>query len=176
MVIQYFCIGLFFVLLSGLNGCVSMSADSLIRPMLANLQRQTDIDLVCDGTPTFLLMLDSMVASDPENKKLLITATQAFSGYAAALDACSKPERAATVSIKARLYGQSLLWNPDALKKASTQPLSELQQTLNGVEKKDVGPLFWAANGWATWIRYQEGSPASLAQLVRVEHAILNRP
>ena len=173
MVIRYLWIGVFLVLLSGLNGCVRMTADALIRPTLTNLQRQTDIDLVCEGTPAFLLMLDSMVASDPENKKLLITATQAFSGYAAALDACRKPERAAAVSIKSRLYGQSLLWKPDALYEAHTQPLSELQQTLNSFNRGDVELLFWAANGWTTWIRYQEGSPASLAQLVRVEQIML---
>lgn len=173
MVIKYIWIGILLALLSGLHGCAVMSVDSLLRPTLANLQRQTDIDLVCEGTPAFLLMLDSMVSSHPEDKKILITATQAFSGYAAALDACDKPERAATISAKARLYGQSLLWNPDDLHKAATQPLSELQQFLSGFGRGDVDLLFWAASGWTTWARYQDGSPASLAQLVRVEQIML---
>jgi len=150
-----------------------MVVGSLMRPTVANLQRQTDIDLVCEGTPAFLLMIDSMVASAPNDKKLLLTATQAFAGYAAALDACGKPERAATVSIKARLYGLSLLWNCDDLHKVCTQPLTDLQQTLTDLDRGDVDRLFWAGNGWATWIRYQEGSPESLAQVVRVEQIML---
>ncbi|BCO09910.1 hypothetical protein GF1_22860 [Desulfolithobacter dissulfuricans] len=150
-----------------------MVIGSLMRPTVANLQRQTDIDLVCEGTPAFLLMIDSMVASAPNDKKLLITATQAFTGYAAALDACSKPDRAATVSIKARLYGLSLLWNSDDLQRVCTLPLSDLQQTLTDLDRGDVDLLFWAGNGWATWIRHQEGSPESLAQLVRVEQIML---
>lgn len=150
-----------------------MVVGSVMGPTLTNLQRQTDVDLVCEGTPAFLLMLDSMIASAPDDKKLLLTATQAFSGYAAALDSCSKPERAAAVSVKARLYGMSLLWNCDNLHGNCTLPLSDLEQTLAQLDRDDVDLLFWAANGWATWIRHQQGSPESLAQLVRVEQMML---
>lgn len=157
------------LLLPCLSGCTKMVAGSLLAPTMANLQRQTDIDLVCEGTPAFLLMIDSMVASAPNDKELLTLATRAFIGYAAALDACGKPERAATVSIKARLYGMSLLWDCDDLHEICTLPFSELEQTLADLDRKDIEPLFWAGNGWATWIIHQKGSPASLAQLVRVE-------
>ena len=170
---RYLQIVLFLALLPGLGGCGRMVVDSLMRPTVANLQRQTDIDLVCEGTPAFLLMIDSMVAADPKDKKLMMTASQAFTGYAAALDACGRTERAATVSIKARLYGMSLLWNCDNLRGICTLPFVDLQQTLADLNRGDVDRLFWAGNGWATWIRYQQGSPESLAQLVRVEDIML---
>ncbi len=169
MMMRYLRIIILLALLPGLSGCARMMVGSLMRPTVANLQRQTDIDLVCEGTPAFLLMIDSMIASDPKDKKLLITATQAFAGYAAALDACGKPERATTVSTKARLYGMSLLWDCDDLYGICTLPFANLQQTLADLNRGDVELLFWAGNGWTTWIRYQEGSPESLAQLVRVE-------
>lgn len=149
-----------------------MVTGSLIRPTMANLQAQTDIDLVCEGTPAFLLLIDSMIASAPNDKKLLMTAVQAFVGYVAALDTCGKPERAATVSNKARRYGLSLLWNCDN-RYSCTVPLFELEETLAALDRDDVGRLFWAGNGWATWIRHQAGSPESLAQLVRVEQIML---
>ncbi len=146
---------------------------SVMAPAIVNLQQQTDIDLVCEGTPAFLLMLDGMIASDPTDKKMLLTATKAFTGYASALDACNNPERAAAVSSKARLYGLSLLWNCDDLHGVCTMSLSDLQQRLADMDKADAERLFWAGSGWATWIRYQEGSPESLAQLVRVEQIML---
>lgn len=161
------------ILLPALNGCAGMMVNSLMRPTMANLQRQTDINLVCEGTPSFLLMIDSMVASAPDDKQLLMTATQAFTGYSAALDACDKPKRAATVSIKARLYGLSLLWNCDDLHTICNLPLVELQETLADLDRGDVDLLFWAGNAWTTWIRHQEGSPESLAQLVRIEQIML---
>jgi TRAP transporter T-component len=150
-----------------------MVAGSLLAPTMSNLQRQTDIDLVCEGTPAFLLMLDSMVASAPDDKELLTMATRAFIGYSAALDACGKPERAATVSIKARLYGMSLLWNCGNLHEVCTLPFSELEQNIADLDRGDIDLLFWAGSGWATWVRHQQGSPASLAQLVRVEQIML---
>lgn len=150
-----------------------MVIGSFMRPTVVNLQRQTDVDLVCEGTPAFLLMLDGMVASAPEDKELLLTATQAFSGYSAVLDACGKPDRAATVSGKAKLYGLSLLWNCDFLQGICTIPFAHLQDEISRLPKEKVDFLFWAGNGWATWIRHQQGSPESLAQLVRVEQIML---
>ena len=150
-----------------------MMANSFMRPAMANLQKQTDIQLVCEGTPSFLLLLDSMVAADPEDKDLLLTATKAFTGYAAALDACNKPKRAATISEKARLYGLSLLWDCDNLKRVCTLPLIELKDALDQLDKGDAEQLFWAGNAWTTWISHQNGSPESLAQLVRVEQIML---
>ncbi len=38
-----------------------------------------------------------------------------------------------------------------------------------GLGKDDADRLFWAGNGWATWVRYQAGSPESLIQLPRLE-------
>lgn len=147
--------------------------DSVMRPAITNLQQQTDIELVCDGTPSFLLMIDSMLASDPEDRDLRITATKAFSGYTAALDVCNKSQRAVTVSIKARQYGLSLLWPDTDIHTVTTLPLPELQRSLAHLGTGDLDALFWAGNGWATWIRQQQGSPASLSQLIRVEQIML---
>lgn len=161
------------LLLLILSGCAGMVADSFMRPAITNLQRQTDVELVCEGTPALLLMLDSMIASEPGNRDLLITATKAFSGYAAALDACNKPQRASIVSVKARRYGLALLWPDTDIHAISTLPLPDLHSRLAGLSVSDVDALFWAGNGWVSWIQYQHGSPASLAQLVRVEQIML---
>lgn len=161
------------VVLAGLSGCARLTVNSFIGPTVDNLQRQTDLDLVCEGTSSFLLMLDSMISSDPGHLQLLLTATQAFSAYAAALDVCGKPERAAIVSAKAKKHGLSLLNALQGLETITTMDPSTLRDALAGLQMKDTARLFWAANGWATWIRYQEGSPAALADLVRVEQIML---
>jgi TRAP transporter T-component len=163
----------FLALFALLNGCARMVSESLLGPTMTNLSRQTDIDLVCEGSPAFLLMLDSMVAANPEDQTLLLHATKAFGGYATALDVCGNPKRAATVSSKAKLYGMSLLWDCDPLKSTCTVSLPELEQTLAGLGKADVERLFWAGNGWATWVRYQAGSPQSLMELPQLEQIML---
>jgi hypothetical protein len=155
------------------GGCARLAVNSLMEPTVANLQRQTDLDLVCEGASSFLLMLDGMIEQNPGDQQLLLTATQGFSAYASALDVCGRPDRAATVSDKARKYGMALLSTETALRSVAEIEPDVLQAALAEMNAGDVALLFWAANGWATWIRYQEGSPASLADLVRVKLLML---
>lgn len=161
------------ILLASVTGCARIAVNSLMRPTIANLQRQTDLDLVCEGAPSYLLMIDSMLASEPDDRELLLTATQAFAAYSAALDVCGRPERAAAVSIKAKEYGLALLAGKNKLESIGRMEPDALQNALDGIGKDETPSLFWAGNGWATWIRYQEGSPAALADLVRVEQIML---
>lgn len=158
-----------FLVCSGATGCARLAVNSLLGPTVENLERQTDLDLVCDGTSSFLLMLDSLIASDPDNLRLKMTATRAFSAYAAALEVCGRPERAAAVSAKAKIYGLALLAAAVETDAIATIDPSALRNLLAGLETKDTARLFWSGYGWGTWIRYQEGSPASLADLTRVE-------
>ncbi|HHO48640.1 MAG TPA: hypothetical protein ENN06_09365 [Desulfobacteraceae bacterium] len=161
------------LLLGGSGGCARMAVNSFMEPTVANLQRQTDLDLVCEGASSFLLMLDSMIAGEPMDKRLLLTAVQGFSAYASALDVCGKPERAATVSSKAREYALALLATKPGLRSIAAMDPDDLQSVLAELNEEDAALLFWAGNGWATWIHFQDGSPASLADLVRVEQIML---
>ena len=161
------------LLFSMIGGCASMVVDPLIDPLNHSLQRQTDLNLVREGTPTLLLMLDGLIAEHPDNRKLLLTATQAYSAYAATLFELGEHERAAVLSTKARDYGLALLClNPSVQGNIQT-PLETFSGCLVSFQKSNVPSLFWAGYGWATWIRLQNGSPAALAALPRVEQIML---
>jgi hypothetical protein len=160
------------LLIFGAGGCASLVMNSLLKPTVANLQRQTDLDLVCDGTPAFLLMIDSLLVSEPNNVKIVASGVQAYVAYTAALDACGRHGRSVQVSEKAKQYGVKLLsllghfpgHSGDSL--AFTSYFSE-------VDDDQVSYLFWGGYGWATWIGYQGGSPESMIDLVKVEKIML---
>ncbi len=99
---------LLFLLLS-LTGCASLVVDPLLESMTRSLEQETDIDLLVDGSPTLLLMINGFIKSDPGNPALLRTGTRAFSAYAILLDETGKPGRARLASEKARCYGFELL-------------------------------------------------------------------
>ena len=163
--------GLFFPLITG---CASMVVDPLIDPLNHSLQRQTDLNLVREGAPTLLLMLDGLIAEHPDNRKLLLTATQGYSSYASTLYELGEVERAATLSIKARDYGIALLClKPSFLQEIIHPQLESFAGCLVSFQKTNVPSLFWAGYGWATWIRFQDGAPAALADLPRVEQIML---
>lgn len=155
-----------------LGGCASLVITRVVGPSLDNLQKQKDVDLVCEGAPSFLLMLDSLLASKSTDRKLLITATQAYGAYTAALDVCGRQDRAAVLSEKSREYGLGLLIQAGAWEGREV-PVDAMRQNLQGFGKTDVPSLFWGAYGWAVWLQYQSGAPAALSDFLRVEQIML---
>jgi hypothetical protein len=156
------------VLLSG-TGCTSLVVNPMLEPLTVSLQKQTDLDLLQEGAPSLLLLLDGLAAADPDNERLLMTATQAFGMYATVLSEHDKPERAVNMSIKARDYGISLINRLPGLENINGLTLAGLEEALARIPPDKVGYLFWGAYGWAVWIKYQEGAPAAMADLPIVE-------
>ena len=166
----FFLAGLLLLLTSG---CASLVVNPMLEPLTVSLQKQTDLDLLRDGAPSLLLLIDALVSADPDNEHLLMTAAQAYGTYATVLYEDGKTERAVNMSIKARDYGISLIKRVPALEKMNGQSLDEIEQELAKIPPSRVGNLFWGAYGWAVWIQYQEGAPAALADLPIVEQIML---
>ena len=92
------------------TSCTSLITSVAIKPAVSNLQKQSDIDLVCEGASSYLLMIDSMLESDPDSRELLKIGAQSYSGSVAALQSCGAPrERLKTLSDKSARYGKTLL-------------------------------------------------------------------
>ena len=152
---------------SWLSSCTALLTGTIINPAVSNLQKQSDIDLVCEGAPSFLLMIDSLVESSPENRDLLLNATQAYGGSTAALISCNAaPDRVIAISSKARLYGKRLLSFYLPLEDISTDKLDE---ALLDISKRDGRYLLWGAIGWLNWVQQQQGSPTAMAELIVIE-------
>lgn len=147
------------------SSCTSLLTANFIEPTVANLQKQNDLDLVCEGSPAYLLMIDSMIASKPKNSGLLKAGSQAYSGYISAMTECGYPdERIDAVSAKAHEYGRKLL--------STLLPLGnseELDRQLDSLDRADVPSLFWGTMAWLSWVQQQAGAPAAMADLVVIE-------
>ena len=155
------------------GGCTSLVVKPLLNPVELSLQRQTDLELIRDGAPSLLLLLDGLLAEDPHNKNLLMTATKAYGAYAITLHEANETGRAIIMSQKAKTYGMTLLSLLPHLENIFDKKLNEIDQALFRSSKNHVGFLFWGAYGWATWIRFQEGAPAAMAELPIIEHLML---
>ena len=154
-------------------GCTSLIVNPLLDPLTLSLQKQTDLQLLQDGVPSLLLLLDGLIASDPDNERLLMTAAKAYGAYATVLYEEGQVERAVTVSSKAKEYGINLLKQLPGLQNINNNTLGEIDQSLGKISPGRVGSLFWGTYGWAIWIQYQEGAPAAMADLPIVEQIML---
>jgi len=155
------------------TGCTSLVVNPLLEPLTLSLQKQTDLELLEEGSPSLLLLLDGLIAGDPDNVRLLMTATKAYGAYATILYEDGKTERAANMSVKTRDYGISLINQLRGLKNINGQTLDEIEKALAKIQQDQVGYLFWGAYGWATWIQHQEGAAAAMADLPIVELIML---
>ena len=155
-----------FVLSLTLSSCTSLLTSRFIEPTVANLQKQSDLDLVCEGSPSYLLMIDSMIAGKPENSGLLNSGVQAYVGYINVMEECGYDSlRIKNVSEKAKLYGKRLLEKEIG----DMSDRENLDKQLAAAQKDNAEALFWGALGWLTWIQFQEGSPLSMIELPVVE-------
>jgi len=155
------------------SGCTSLIVNPLLDPLTLSLQKQTDLQLLQDGVPSLLLLLDGLIASDPDNERLLMTAAKAYGAYATVLYEEGQVERAVTVSSRAKEYGINLLKLLPGLQNINNNTLGEIDQSLGKISPGRVGSLFWGTYGWAIWIQYQEGAPAAMADLPIVEQIML---
>jgi len=155
------------------SGCTAIIVNPLLDPLTLSLQKQTDLDFLQEGAPSLLLLLDGLIAKDPHNGRLLMTATKANGAYATILHEDNKIERAVYVSRKAKDYGINLLSQLQGLNNIQHRTLADVEKALGRVSSDQVGRLFWGAYGWAIWIQYQDGAPAAMADLPIVEKIML---
>ena len=155
-----------------LSSCSSL-VTKVIQPATGNLQQQTDVNLVCEGFPAYLLMIDSMLVSSPKSRYLLRSGAQSYSGYAAALEECDRGDnqRIALIAEKAKRYGLRLLrlYLPLDIGQGIGQNYEPLDRELDKLDRRDVPDIFWGTFGWLTWVKYQKGSPEAIVDVILIE-------
>jgi len=151
------------LLLFILGGCGFPTISSLVD----GLNYQTNLELVCDGSSSYLLLLDSLLAKDPNDVSLLINSTKAYSAYVMVTTECGQSDHSIVLSEKTREYGLRLLGEVNGIKRSDN--LEQLTSKLKNSDREDVESLFWGAYGWAKWISYQQGAPAAVIDLPKVE-------
>jgi len=168
------------LLLSGfVAGCISSQqivaekAPALFRDVALSAGRQSDVVLVRQGIPSYLMLIDGMLRSYPENRDLLLAGAQAYASYASVLEE-DEQDRAAYLSDKAKQYALKALDLTPPFKDALGKPLEDFQKRLGQAEKKHAPTLFWVGNIWAGWIAASSEGAAAMADLPWVE-ALMDR-
>jgi hypothetical protein len=159
-----------------------ISVGSLLEEVAKASARQSDLRLIREGTPSYLMLMDGMIEAWPDNDRLLIAAAQAYASYASLLleDQDRNDQEKKTREYDAMgLYGKARKYALKSLelrgiKKPLETPLDDFKDGLKGLGKKDLPTLFWTATCWASWISLKLDSMEALAELPKVE-ALMRR-
>jgi TRAP transporter T-component len=149
------------------------SAATLLEDVSNSASKQSDLRVIREGMPAYLMLMDGMVEAVPRNARLLLTAAQAYASFASAFVEETDTEYARTLYEKAKKYALRAL-ELRGLKNPVLKPFDAFEEALNRLGKDDVPYMFWTATCWGSWIQLSLGSMAAVAELPRVE-ALMKR-
>lgn len=160
-----------------LTGGCSRIVGHYTQPLFDNLtgsfMQQRDVVLAEQGTPSFLLILDGLIAHSPNNASLLLAGAKAYSSYNTAFVGSQDPERNRILADKAKEYAlRALGLHSKRFAAVRDAVFDEFVTCLPSFQKKDVPFLFYAATSWAGWITANSASWDAIAELPKVQSLI----
>ncbi len=169
---------LWFLLIPLMGGC-SMKAmavrsmDPIMDDMNIAVNRNTDVDMMRDALPAFLVQMDGLILSAP-SEKLLLKAAEANFGYANAFIEDTDKPRASALYLKARGYAARALIGGKDFEKDFNVQLAAFRENLSEYDRGDVPALFWTANCWLAWVAINLDSPEAIMDMPKAQ-AMLQR-
>lgn len=159
-------------LVFSLTACPGRVMNSAAKSVAEGLNRaiinQNDVVTVRDGLPSYLLVVDGLIESNPENIDLLMAGARLYSLYASSF--VSDPARARLMATRGHQYGQRLLcMELDDLCDAATESFDEFMVELRDTDDDNVPVLYSVASAWASLIQANTGDWNSIADLPKVK-------
>ncbi len=153
------------------SGCASLATGPLADNLAGAILNQDDPGTVEAGAPAYLLLIDGMLADEPEDRDLLLAGAELYGAYASVF--VDEPERAKRLSAKANDFARRALCQsyPDVCT-LERGDMSAYKQALEKVERDDVRMLYTYATTWAGRIQARPGDWEAIAELPRLELAL----
>ena len=145
---------------------------SMVKGLSDSLYSQKDIKLVEDGAPSFLLLVESLIYSNPTNKNWLLTGIQLFSAYSNAF--VKDKERKTIFQDKTKDWALKLLRTYPKFKQTENGDFDKYNKWVETINERDVPYVFWAANAWIMWIIAHSDSIEAIMELPKAK-AIIDR-
>jgi hypothetical protein len=147
---------------------MSSATAGLTDSLSAAVLNQNDPETVRAGAPAYLLLVDGLIADNPDDLDLLLAGARLYSSYAGAF--VNDPERAARLALKGRDYGWRALCRSDRRACDSwSAPYAEFEKVISSMGPRQVPVLYGAGAAWATWIRAASDDWSAVADKARVD-------
>jgi hypothetical protein len=141
---------------------------TLLEEVARASNRQSDLRILREGMPAYLMLIDGMVQTVPDNEQLLIAAAQSYSSFASLFVEGQDNEYANLLYERGKQYALRSL-EMRGFKEPLQRPFDDFKEGLKRLGKKDVPYIFWAATCWVNWIRLNLDSIEAISELPRVE-------
>ena len=161
------------VLLSGCGSIVSSITGDFAEGLSDSILNSEDPELVREALPSYLLLLDSVVAGSPDNTAALSAAAQLYAVYGASL--VDDPQRSAILTTKGREYGVRAICtvNSDVceLEGITFDQYAEIIGSFDD-DEQEITALYSYSVSSLAWIRSNADDYNALANLPKVEFSL----
>jgi len=170
------------ILLFGISGCTSFKSNLVVdssKLASANIteaaNQNADFEMVRDGLPGGLLQMDGFIKMAPDDKQLLLSAAETYSGYAFLSVQDENKPRAEKLYNTAKEYAFRVLRQNPAFEEACDKSREEFVKALKTFDKEDVPALYLGLNSWLSYISLANAEdPSLLMDLPKIE-AMMDR-
>lgn len=133
------------------------------------LNEEQDLNLAEKSIASNLKLLEAMVKTDPENKRLLLLTSMGYSSYTLGFVEDENPETARLFYKRAKDYGIRILNSNKNFANAKNGNLENFTTSLLSFSKDDLPAVFWTAVSWGSYVSLSLTDPDALADLPKVE-------
>ena len=159
------------IMVASCSSLVTSAGSGLAGNLNSAILNQDDPEIVRDGAPAYLLMLDSFVEGSPENVAMLTAAADLYSAYGVIF--VDEPDRARTLTTRGRSYGRRALCVeiPSACD-IWDENYAAFIEGLGAVGASDVAVLYSFAMSWIAYIQANSEDWAALADLPKAQASL----
>lgn len=158
------------ILLFNIISCssiISSTANKMAHNLSYTILNSDDPKTVADGSPAYLLLMDSFLIDSPDNADLLQSGATLYSAYASIFVA--DPMREKRMSQKALSYAERALCLSDKMlcdiRKSNFDTFTSYVKQIDG---DNIHSWYIVATTWAGWIKANSDSMAAIAELPKV--------
>ena len=158
--------------LASCSTLVSSVTQSFAQDLSAAILDNEDLDMVKDGAPAYLILLDGLVSNSPNDHFLLRQSAVLHSAYAGAF--VDDPDRAKLLALKAKKLAMKA--SCASLKDAcqiGTFGYQDLTGWLRDQGVSSIATLYTLASTWIGWIQANSDSYDAIADLSKAKAIML---
>ncbi len=160
------------VLVGACSTVISSISEGFAEDLASAIVDNPDIDMVRDGAPAYLILIDGLLAQSPDSVSLLSEAAQLNSAYAAAF--VDDPERSVAMHDKAlRLAEKAVCKGIRDGCNLRTRDYASYEAWLAKLTPRQVPLVYRLGTSWAGWIQAHSEDFAAIAELGRVKALML---
>jgi hypothetical protein len=150
---------------------LSIQACSIVN-LPTNLSRsmmnQEDPVLVRTAAPAYMLMLDALIETYPNDETFLIPAAKLYGAYAGIFS--TDKDQKQRMTNRAHSYAhRALCESEEDLCKALDNKLEDIQRELDDLDEDELPLVYTYASSWASWIQVNSRDWNAVAQLPKVK-------